>query len=138
MAEFSVHEWMEGGQSPTGMDWEEGSYREGCAYARELALRRLKAIDDEFMRSRSEGMRLVGFRQRTLVTEFGDVLVRHRMCRVSELPESRQDEFARFLLAELDSEWRWDELLSLPESDDLLDRLADDALDSHKAGRMRS
>ena len=48
-----------------------------------------------------------------------------------------QDEFARFLLAELDSERRWDELLSLPESDDLLDRWADDALDAHKADRTR-
>ncbi len=55
--------------------------------------------------------------------------------RASELPESQQDEFARFLLAELDSERRWDELFSLPESDDLLDRLADDALDAHRAGR---
>ena len=57
--------------------------------------------------------------------------------RASELPESQQDEFARFLLAELDSERRWDELLSLPESDDLLDRWANDALDAHKAGRTR-
>ena len=40
--------------------------------------------------------------------------------RASKLPESQQDEFARFLLAELDSERRWDELLSLTEPDDLL------------------
>ena len=64
-------------------------------------------------------------------------LLQQAFDRASELPESQQDEFARFLLAELDSERRWDELFSLPESDDLLDRLADDALDAHKAGRTR-
>ena len=51
------------------------------------------------------------------------------------MPTSQQDEFARFLLSELDSERCWDELFRLPESDDLLDRLADDALDAHKVGR---
>ena len=64
-------------------------------------------------------------------------LLQRAFDRASELPENQQDEFARFLLAELDSERRWDELFSLPESDDLLDRLADDALDAHKAGRTR-
>ena len=83
MAEFSVHEWKDGEQRPTDMYWEEESYREGCAYARELAERRLKAIDDDLMRSRPEDMRLVGFRQRTLVTRFGDVVVRRRMYRDS-------------------------------------------------------
>lgn len=81
MAELSVHQWMESEQCATGTDWEGESYREGYACARELALRRLKAIDDELKRSRSEGMRLVGFRQRTLVTRFGDVVVRRRMYR---------------------------------------------------------
>ena len=84
MAELSVHQWMDSGQSPTGMDWEEESYREGCAYARKLAERRLKAIDDELMRGRFEGMRLVGFRHRTPVTRFGDVVVRRRMYRDTE------------------------------------------------------
>ena len=64
-------------------------------------------------------------------------LLQRAFDRASELPENQQDEFARFLLAELDSERRWDELFSLPESDDLLDRLANDALDAHKAGRTR-
>ena len=64
-------------------------------------------------------------------------LLQQAFDRASELPESQQDEFARFLLAELDSEWRWDELFSRPESDDLLHRLADDALDAHRTGRTR-
>ena len=68
---------------------------------------------------------------------FGSDLLQQAFDKASELPESQQDEFARFLLAELDSERRWDELFSLPESDDLLDRLVDDALAAHKAGRTR-
>ena len=64
-------------------------------------------------------------------------LLQQAFDRASELPESQQDEFARFLLAELDSGRRWDELFNLPESDDLLGRLADDALDARKGGRTK-
>lgn len=64
-------------------------------------------------------------------------LLQQAFDRASELPESQRDEFARFLLAELDSERRWDELFSLPESENLLDHLADDALAAHRAGRTR-
>ena len=64
-------------------------------------------------------------------------LLQHAFDKASELPASQQDEFARFLLAELDSERRWDELFSLPESDDLLGQWADEALDAHKTGRTR-
>ena len=54
--------------------------------------------------------------------------------RASELPMEEQDKFARFILAELESEQRWAELFSGPESEDLLDRLANEALAAHKAG----
>ena len=57
--------------------------------------------------------------------------------KASELPDSQQDEFARFLLAELDSERRWDEMFSRPESEDLLDQWAGEALDAHRAGRTQ-
>lgn len=57
--------------------------------------------------------------------------------RASELPQEEQDKFARFLLAELDAERRWAELFSRPESEDLLERLADEALSEHRAGRTR-
>ena len=43
----------------------------------------LKVIDDELMRSGPDGLRLVGSRQRTLVTRFGDVVVSRRMYRDS-------------------------------------------------------
>ena len=55
----------------------------------------------------------------------------------AKLPQTQQDEFARFLLAELNSEQRWDELLNRPESEDLLAQLADEALAAHRAGRTR-
>lgn len=57
--------------------------------------------------------------------------------RASELPEAEQDKFARFLLAELGSEQQWTELFSRPESEDLLERLADEALSEHRASRTR-
>ena len=57
--------------------------------------------------------------------------------RASELPEEEQDRFARFLLAELESERRWVELFARPESEELLERLADEALAEHHTGRTR-
>lgn len=55
--------------------------------------------------------------------------------RAAELPQADQDRFARFLLAELESERQWTALFALPESEDLLERLADEALSEHRAGR---
>ena len=52
--------------------------------------------------------------------------------RASELPEAEQDKFARFLLAELESERQWENSFSRPESEDLLERLADEALAAHR------
>ena len=55
--------------------------------------------------------------------------------KASELPQAEQDRFARFLLAELESERQWAELFARPESEDLLEGLADEALLGHRAGR---
>ncbi|MCY3778241.1 MAG: hypothetical protein OXH11_19865 [Candidatus Aminicenantes bacterium] len=57
--------------------------------------------------------------------------------RAAELPQVEQDRIARFLLAELESERQWSELFARPESEDLLERLADEALSEHRAGRSR-
>ena len=54
--------------------------------------------------------------------------------RAAKLPEGEQDRFARFLLAELESERRWAELFARTESEDLLERLADEALSEHLDG----
>ena len=55
----------------------------------------------------------------------------------AKLPQTQQDTFARFLLAELDAERRWAELLNRPESEDLLEQLADEAVAAHRAGRTQ-
>ena len=57
--------------------------------------------------------------------------------RASELPQEDQDKFARFLLAELESDSQWAELFSRPESEVLLERLADEAVAAHRAGLTR-
>ncbi len=56
--------------------------------------------------------------------------------RAAKLPEGEQDRFARFLLAELESERRWAELFASTESEDLLERLADEAISEHRAGQL--
>lgn len=57
--------------------------------------------------------------------------------RATKLSQEEQDKFARFLLAELESDQRWSELFSRPESEDLLERLADEAIVAHRAGRTK-
>ena len=64
-------------------------------------------------------------------------LLRQAFARASKLPEEEQDTFARFLLAELESERRWAALFSRPESEDLLEGLADEALAAHRAGKTQ-
>ena len=51
--------------------------------------------------------------------------------KANTLPQEEQDRLARFLLAELDSERRWAELFSSSESEDLLEKLAAEALSAH-------
>ena len=57
--------------------------------------------------------------------------------RATELPQEEQDKFARFLLTELESEQRWAELFRHPKSEDLLARLADDALMAHRTRQTK-
>lgn len=49
-----------------------------------------------------------------------------------KLPDQEQDAIASWMLAEIQSERRWDEAFA--SSGDLLSRLADEALEEHKAG----
>ena len=65
-------------------------------------------------------------------------LLKEAFDRAAGLPTEEQDRFAKFLLAELDADQEWDRLLALPESDELLDHLADQALSEHRAGRTTS
>ena len=52
--------------------------------------------------------------------------------KAAELPDTEQDSFARWLLAELESETRWSKLFE--RSEDQLARLAEEALAEHARG----
>ena len=54
--------------------------------------------------------------------------------RAAALPPEEQERFATLVLAELDADREWSRLFDLPESDDLLDRLASEALSAHRQG----
>ena len=79
MVEPSLTQWNDEDHALKGADWEERSYQEGSVYARERARRRLQALDNELLGCKPKGLRVEGFRERTLVTRFGEVVVRRRM-----------------------------------------------------------
>jgi hypothetical protein len=56
--------------------------------------------------------------------------------KVSEMPTSEQDEFASFMLAELESEDRWDALFN--SSRHVLSKMADDALAEFRSDKTES
>ncbi len=62
-------------------------------------------------------------------------LLQQAFDRAAKLPRNEQNAFARFLLDELDAERRWDELFDRPDSQDMLERMADEAIGAHRAGR---
>ena len=53
-------------------------------------------------------------------------LLEEAFAKLAELPEADQDSIAAWLLEEMDSEMRWEELLA--ESPKALERMADEAL----------
>ena len=55
--------------------------------------------------------------------------------KASQLPPDEQEAFGAWMLHELDSEQRWEELFS--RSPDLLSKLADEALAEHRAGKTK-
>ena len=61
-------------------------------------------------------------------------LLQEAFNRAAALPAEEQDRFARFLLAELEADQKWDQLFDRPESDELLRCLAIDTLADHRAG----
>jgi len=54
---------------------------------------------------------------------------------VSKLPQQEQDSFATWIIEELASEHRWQENFS--KSQDVLERLADEAILEHRSGKTR-
>ena len=81
MAIFSVAQTNKEDQIVADTNWEQESYREGCAYPREQARVRLKALDDELLRRKPKGWTVLGVRERTMVTRFGEVVIRRRIYR---------------------------------------------------------
>ena len=82
---------------------------------------------------------LVGSRRHTSTADFYDhmltpmtQLLEKAFEKASELPEEEQDDLAAFILEELESERQWEQAFS--ESQDELERLADEALEEHNAG----
>jgi len=59
-------------------------------------------------------------------------LLEKAMAEASRLPEEEQDAFAAWILAELESERRWDDLFS--RSQDVLAKMADEARREYRAG----
>ncbi len=62
-------------------------------------------------------------------------LLKELIDKLSRLSPERQDELAAWLLAEMEDEARWDK--SFAESQDALEKLADEALEEHKRGETR-
>jgi hypothetical protein len=59
-------------------------------------------------------------------------LLEKAISEAAKLPESDQEAIGAWLLAEMKSERRWDELFGRPGS--TLERMADDALKEHERG----
>jgi hypothetical protein len=55
--------------------------------------------------------------------------------KASKLPALEQNALARWLMDEIISERKWEKAFA--ESEDMLDRLADQALDEHRRGRTK-
>ena len=53
----------------------------------------------------------------------------------SRLSEIEQNALAKWLLEELEEDKKWDKVLA--ESESTLDKLADEALDTHKQGKTK-
>jgi len=60
-------------------------------------------------------------------------LMEKALAEVAKLPESEQETLAAILLEEIASEQRWSD--SFAKSEDLLEKLAAEALEEHAAGR---
>jgi hypothetical protein len=63
-------------------------------------------------------------------------LLEKALTEVAKLPPAEQDAIAAILLDELASEQRWNELFS--RSQDVLAKLAEEALAEHRAGKTKS
>jgi hypothetical protein len=61
--------------------WEDVCYRIGCARARQEAEERLQALEQRLDQQRPGEWQVEGWRERTLVTRFGEIRVRRHLYR---------------------------------------------------------
>lgn len=64
-------------------------------------------------------------------------LLDEAVAKARSLPEADQEALAALMLQEMEADRRWDELFARPESQTLLERMADEAIAEIKAGRAR-
>jgi hypothetical protein len=70
----------------------------------------------------------------TIVGIMGKLLAK-AIAEAQKLPETDQEAIGAWLLTEIESERRWDELLSRPST--VIERMADEALRDYEAGLTR-
>jgi len=63
------------------LNWEEESYQIGCAWARQEALKRLKALEERLFNALPLSWHVIANRERTLVTRFGEITFKRRLYR---------------------------------------------------------
>jgi hypothetical protein len=68
-------------QQSLDSEWEKSSYQEGCALARQQAVKRLEEIEERLFLKHSPSWQVIGFRERTFITCFGEVKVKRRLYR---------------------------------------------------------
>lgn len=64
--------------------WESRVFERVCEAGQQQAVEHLAALDESLLAQRPAGWRVVGFRERTLVTRFGEVRMRRRLYRDQE------------------------------------------------------
>ena len=63
--------------------WEGKVFQKVCGQGQREAVAYLEALEEALFAQRPAGWVVVGFRERTLVTRFGEVLIRRRMYRMN-------------------------------------------------------
>jgi len=59
--------------------WEEECFNIGCQKARDEAIKKITQIEQRLHESRDKCWKVVGFRERTLITRFGEITIKRRL-----------------------------------------------------------
>lgn len=81
MAEHSIPEVGLTGGLEKDVDWEAHYYAEGCELARRQTESYFQGLDKQFYEQCPAGWEVIGFRERQLMTRYGEVTVRRRLYR---------------------------------------------------------